>query len=108
MEKKDITLTCNDCGAEFVYSVRDQEFFTEKGFSQPTRCPACRAKRKAERNGGRSFNNHNSSSSFGSHNGNGSFGSRNGNSSFGSRNGGRSSGSRNGGKKSTGDRGGRY
>ncbi|MEW6697779.1 MAG: zinc-ribbon domain containing protein [Bacillota bacterium] len=43
----DRTLTCRDCGAEFVFTVREQEFFAEKGFqNDPSRCPACRAARK--------------------------------------------------------------
>lgn len=43
----DITLVCRDCGKEFAFSERDQEFFAEKGWqNQPTRCRDCaRAKR---------------------------------------------------------------
>ncbi len=45
---EDITLTCKDCGQEFVFTARDQEFYAEKGFqNQPQRCKACRDKRKA-------------------------------------------------------------
>ena len=48
--EKDKTLTCRDCGAPFTFSVSEQRFFAEKGFtSEPTRCQACRA---AHRNGG--------------------------------------------------------
>jgi N-acetylglutamate synthase-like GNAT family acetyltransferase len=61
MEKKDKTLTCKDCGAEFVFTVREQEFYAEKGFTnEPTRCAECRAKKKAERNNNRNFSNRNS------------------------------------------------
>jgi len=58
MEKKDKKLTCRDCGVEFVFSAREQEFYEEKGFAnEPLRCPECRAKRKAERgNSGRRNN----------------------------------------------------
>jgi len=44
----DITLTCRDCGKEFIFSERDQAFFAEKGWqNQPTRCRDCaRAKRQ--------------------------------------------------------------
>ena len=36
----DKTLACHDCGAEFVFTAGEQEFFAQKGFSDPTRCPA--------------------------------------------------------------------
>lgn len=47
METK--TLVCQDCGKEFEFTVRDQEFYKEKGFSEPKRCKDCREKRKQER-----------------------------------------------------------
>mgnify|MGYP000940287769 CR=1 FL=1 len=51
---EDKTLTCRDCGADFVFTAAEQEFFAEKGFTnEPGRCPECRRARK-ERNGGRS------------------------------------------------------
>ena len=50
-EYKDKTITCVDCGEEFVFTARDQEFYAEKGFNnEPKRCKACRDKKKAERN----------------------------------------------------------
>jgi len=48
----DKTLTCQDCGASFVFTADDQEFFASKGYSEPKRCPSCRQARKAERGGG--------------------------------------------------------
>lgn len=49
----DKTLTCRDCGASFVFTVGEQEFFAEKGFTnEPGRCPDCRASSKARRNSG--------------------------------------------------------
>lgn len=49
---EDKTLTCRECGADFVFSASEQEFYAEKGFTnEPGRCPACRAARK-QRNGG--------------------------------------------------------
>ncbi|HEX9016053.1 MAG TPA: zinc-ribbon domain containing protein [Chloroflexota bacterium] len=44
------TLTCRDCGKSFPFTVEEQEFFAQKGFTNdPVRCPDCRAARKAER-----------------------------------------------------------
>jgi CxxC-x17-CxxC domain-containing protein len=48
----DKTLTCQDCGQSFTFSADDQEYFATKGYSEPKRCPSCRAARKAERGGG--------------------------------------------------------
>jgi CxxC-x17-CxxC domain-containing protein len=45
----DKTLTCSDCGMEFAFTEREQAFYAEKGFSEPRRCPSCRASRKAAR-----------------------------------------------------------
>ena len=50
MSYADRTLTCADCGIEFVHSAADQEFYVQKGFaSDPKRCPSCRASRRASR-----------------------------------------------------------
>ena len=47
MSYSDRTLTCVDCGVEFIHSAADQEFYAEKGFvSDPKRCPSCRASRR--------------------------------------------------------------
>lgn len=49
----DKTLTCRDCGRAFPFTVREQEFYAEKGFNnEPSRCPECRAANKARLNGG--------------------------------------------------------
>lgn len=45
----DKTLTCRDCGQPFVFTAGEQAFYQERGFSEPQRCPTCRARRKAER-----------------------------------------------------------
>jgi CxxC-x17-CxxC domain-containing protein len=45
----DRTLTCADCGQEFMFSADDQRFYAERGFTEPRRCPSCRAIRKANR-----------------------------------------------------------
>jgi len=50
---EDKTLVCKDCGAEFVFTAGEQEFYAEKGFqNEPTRCKACRQARKANRASG--------------------------------------------------------
>ena len=47
----DKTLTCRDCGSEFVFTEGEQEFYKEKGFeNEPTRCPACRKAKKHQNN----------------------------------------------------------
>jgi CxxC-x17-CxxC domain-containing protein len=49
----DERLTCTDCGAEFVFTAGEQEFFATKGFqNKPNRCADCRAVRKASRGAG--------------------------------------------------------
>ena len=50
----DKTLTCADCGQQFVFSADDQEFFASRGFGEPKRCRSCRAIRRNEREGGAS------------------------------------------------------
>ncbi len=45
---QDKTLTCKDCGATFTFTVGEQQFYAEKGFTnEPARCPDCRKARKA-------------------------------------------------------------
>jgi CxxC-x17-CxxC domain-containing protein len=47
---QDKTLTCKDCGTPFTFSVRDQQFYAEKGFeNEPQRCRDCRNQRKNTR-----------------------------------------------------------
>jgi hypothetical protein len=48
----DRTLTCRDCGQAFTFTAGEQAFYQERGFSEPQRCPSCRAQRKAQRNTG--------------------------------------------------------
>ena len=44
---EDKTLVCKDCGEEFVFTAREQEFYESKGFvNEPQRCKPCRDKRK--------------------------------------------------------------
>ena len=40
---EDKTLTCKECGNEFVFTAGEQEFYAEKGFvNEPQRCKECR------------------------------------------------------------------
>lgn len=48
----DTTLTCRDCGQAFTFTSGEQAFYASRGFSEPSRCPDCRAQRKMDRGGG--------------------------------------------------------
>lgn len=51
---QDKTIVCKDCGQEFVFTAREQEFYAEKGFeNEPQRCKPCRDARKNARSGER-------------------------------------------------------
>jgi CxxC-x17-CxxC domain-containing protein len=45
----DKTLTCSDCNQSFTFTASEQDFYAERGFTEPRRCPTCRAARKAQR-----------------------------------------------------------
>ncbi len=48
----DTTLTCRDCGQAFTFTAGEQDFYASRGFSEPSRCPDCRAQRRADRDRG--------------------------------------------------------
>ena len=48
----DKTLTCRDCGTNFTFTEGEQDFYAQKGYSEPGRCPDCRSAKKASRDGG--------------------------------------------------------
>ena len=48
----DKTLTCLDCSQQFSFTATEQQFYTDRGFTEPRRCPSCRAARKAARGEG--------------------------------------------------------
>ena len=53
MALSDRDLTCRACGAVFVFTAGEQEFFASKGFTnEPSRCPACRSARRNQERGG--------------------------------------------------------
>jgi CxxC-x17-CxxC domain-containing protein len=42
----DRTLSCVDCGADFIFTAGEQHFFHDKSFkNEPKRCKSCKAKR---------------------------------------------------------------
>ena len=44
MSFADKTLTCRDCGQEFIWTAGEQEFYASRGLQNPpSRCPADRA-----------------------------------------------------------------
>jgi CxxC-x17-CxxC domain-containing protein len=45
----DKTLTCVDCRQEFTFTASEQQFYADRQFSEPRRCPSCRAIRKGSR-----------------------------------------------------------
>jgi CxxC-x17-CxxC domain-containing protein len=51
----DTTLTCRDCGQAFTFTSGEQDFYASRGFSEPSRCPDCRAARKSQRDSGSSY-----------------------------------------------------
>lgn len=49
----DKTLVCRECGAQFVFTVGEQEFYLSRGLmNEPARCPECRSSRRQSRAGG--------------------------------------------------------
>lgn len=48
---QDKTISCKDCGKDFQFTVGEQEFYKEKGFTnEPVRCPDCRKAAKQRNN----------------------------------------------------------
>ncbi|HEY3218031.1 MAG TPA: zinc-ribbon domain containing protein [Candidatus Limnocylindria bacterium] len=53
MSFQDKTLTCRDCGQEFIWTAGEQEFYASRGLQNPpSRCPADRAARRANQGAG--------------------------------------------------------
>lgn len=50
-EYQDKLLHCRECGADFIFSGKEQEFYAQKGFDhEPSRCLQCRNQKRRERN----------------------------------------------------------
>ena len=45
----DKTVQCRDCGSNFTFTEGEQEFYQSRGYTEPQRCPDCRAAKKAAR-----------------------------------------------------------
>jgi len=46
MEYQDRMLACIDCGAEFVFTAGEQQFYASKSFkNEPKRCKECKSQR---------------------------------------------------------------
>lgn len=45
-ELKDKTLICNDCKRKFIFPVKEQKLFGQKGWKDPIRCRYCRRQKK--------------------------------------------------------------
>ena len=53
MALADKELTCVECGAPFLFTVGEQEFFSSRGYTNdPKRCSACRSARKSQQRSG--------------------------------------------------------
>ena len=50
--QSDKTLVCIDCNQEFAFTSSEQQFYADRQFSEPRRCAACRAAKKAARGDG--------------------------------------------------------
>ena len=44
MENK--VIRCQDCYNKFIFTVKQQQMYAEKGWDDPIRCPSCRARKK--------------------------------------------------------------
>ena len=49
---EDKSLVCAECGQTFIFSPDDQRYHSEKGYTDPKRCPSCREARRGQRSGG--------------------------------------------------------
>ena len=46
MTDKEKILVCRECKREFKFSESEMEFYEQRGFTEPTRCPQCRKLRR--------------------------------------------------------------
>lgn len=43
---QDKTITCKDCGTDFILTADNQLWYSEKGLAEPKRCKSCRNLRR--------------------------------------------------------------
>jgi hypothetical protein len=48
VQEEAMTLSCRQCGRDFLFTVAEQEFYREKGFNTPRRCKECRTNGKVQ------------------------------------------------------------
>ena len=48
----DKKIKCIDCFKDFIFTAGEQEFFEERGYSEPIRCKECRSKKKSDKRTG--------------------------------------------------------
>jgi len=46
----DKSVTCVECTKQFTFTDKEQQFYNERGFQEPKRCPPCRTARKKNNN----------------------------------------------------------
>jgi len=49
----DLEITCTECGETFPFLEREQDYFRERGLSNPKRCKPCRDARRQNFSGSR-------------------------------------------------------
>jgi septal ring factor EnvC (AmiA/AmiB activator) len=45
-EFEDKILVCRQCGENFTFTISEQEYYSDKGWAEPRRCPQCRSARR--------------------------------------------------------------
>ena len=70
----DKILTCRDCGSTFTFTEGEQDFYAQKGYSEPMRCPSCRAAKKAARSNGGYSDSYGNGGGYGGGYGGGGYG----------------------------------
>jgi len=46
---QDLEVHCKDCDSMFLFTVGEQAFFDDKGFTPPKRCQECRKKKRKDK-----------------------------------------------------------
>jgi hypothetical protein len=46
--ESELTLTCRQCGKQFIFTESEQQFYQQKGFTTPNHCRDCRSARRTQ------------------------------------------------------------